>query len=414
MRVKSIAKAGRAFGCHVDPRRVDAGADQRTDDESRQIEREAAARMRDEARGGHGPRDIGTHGVTTRMDAQTDRNRERRCRDAVPPQALDRPDGNSAARSAPAAVEQGAPARVRRDDRDRGAIRDGDPHPRIAGANENPVRLGARLGGRDERDTVDLARHAGSVFGHARFRPHAPSVLEDRLPLIADAEAEIQRGVGSGAHAAETRRHAEPRPVGQSSGAGPPEDRGGFPRIRVGTHGRSIFAAGRGLAQGLCAALLLAVGCARVPPAASGADARARFLDTYARGEPASRGAGALSARRGTKRQGTLDLRWASSAESVVVVGFAGPVRALDATLLGESVYVALRPMDLGMAGLLPRNEGLGARGLRFLTRPWDFSSVWIHGALERTSVESIEKGWRLSGTIDSDSGTHPYALDLD
>lgn len=164
----------------------------------------------------------------------------------------------------------------------------------------------------------------------------------------------------------------------------------------------------------LCAALLLAAGCARVPAVASGADARARFLDTYARGEPASRGAGALSARRGTKRQGTLDLRWASAAESVVVVGFAGPVRALDATLLGESVYVALRPMDLGVAGILPRNEGLGARGLRFLARPWDFSSAWIHGALERTSVEPIEKGWRLSGTIDSDSGTHPYALDLD
>ncbi len=166
--------------------------------------------------------------------------------------------------------------------------------------------------------------------------------------------------------------------------------------------------------QGVCAALLLAAGCARVPVAASGADARARFLEAHALPEPASRGAGLLSARRGAKRQGTLDLRWSSVAESVVVIGYAGPVRALDASLLGDSVYVALRPMDLGLAGLVPREEGLGARGLRFLTRPWDFSSAWIRDALERASLAPVEKGWRLSGTFDSDSGALPYALELD
>lgn len=166
--------------------------------------------------------------------------------------------------------------------------------------------------------------------------------------------------------------------------------------------------------QGLCAAVLLAAGCARVSAPTSGADARARFLETYARSEPASRGAGLLSARRGAKRQGTLDLRWASVAESVVVIGYAGPVRAMDATLLGDSIYVALRPMDVGLAGLVPRDHGLGARGLRFLTRPWDFSSAWVREAIERTSVEPVEKGWRLSGTFDSDSGAHPYALELD
>jgi len=182
----------------------------------------------------------------------------------------------------------------------------------------------------------------------------------------------------------------------------------------VGCHAAPIFAGTRPLAQVFCTILLAAVGCAHIPAASSGAEARARFLESFARGDPASRGAGFLSAKRGTKRQGSLDLRWASLAESVVVVGYAGPVRALDASLLGDSVYVGLRPMDLGMAGLVPRREGLGARGLRFLTRPWDFSEKWIRDALARTSVEPIEKGWRLSGTFDAGSGVHPYALELD
>jgi len=70
--------------------------------------------------------------------------------------------------------------------------------------------------------------------------------------------------------------------------------------------------------------------------------------------------------------------------------------------------------MDVGLAGLVPSDHGLGARGLRFLTRPWDFSSPWVREAIERTSVEPVENGWRLSGTFDSDSGAHPYALELD
>ena len=151
-----------------------------------------------------------------------------------------------------------------------------------------------------------------------------------------------------------------------------------------------------------------------MPVAASGADARARFLATYGRAEPASRGGGFLSARRDGKRQGTIDLRWAYTADSIVVVGYAGPVRALDASLFGDSIYVALRSMDLGLAGILPPGEGLGAPGLRFLTRPWDFGGVWIRDALDETTVESIEKGWRLTGTLTSASGTHPYALELD
>lgn len=160
--------------------------------------------------------------------------------------------------------------------------------------------------------------------------------------------------------------------------------------------------------------MLLAAGCARAPVASSGADARARFLATYGRAEPASRGGGFLSARRDGKRQGTIDLRWAYTADSIVVVGYAGPVRALDASLFGDSIYVALRSMDLGLAGIVPQGEGLGARGLRFLTRPWDFGGDWIRDALDETNVESIEKGWRLTGTVASARGTHPITLEID
>ncbi|HKQ18723.1 MAG TPA: hypothetical protein VJW75_03140 [Candidatus Eisenbacteria bacterium] len=97
-----------------------------------------------------------------------------------------------------------------------------------------------------------------------------------------------------------------------------------------------------------------------------------------------------------------------------MVVGYAGPVRALDASLFGDSIYVALRSMDLGFAGIVPREEGLGPRGLRFLSRPWDFGGAWIRDALDEMSVESIEKGWRLTGTVVSARGTHPVALEID
>lgn len=170
-------------------------------------------------------------------------------------------------------------------------------------------------------------------------------------------------------------------------------------------------------AQGICVLAILvigAAGCARVPTAGSGAVARAHLLHVYASEEPGSRGVGLLSVRRGAKRHGTLDVRWASVAESVVVVGYVGPVRALDASLLGDSVYVGLRPFDLGLAGPVPPGEGMGARGLRFLARPWDFSAPWVRVAIERAAVEPVPEGWRLTGTLEPGVEANPYLLDLD
>jgi hypothetical protein len=108
-----------------------------------------------------------------------------------------------------------------------------------------------------------------------------------------------------------------------------------------------------------------------------------------------------------------LNARWAALDESVVVVGYVGPVRALDATVLGDSVYAALRTYDLGLAGEIPTDEGVGADGLRFLARPWVFGAPWMRDAIERSRIESTRKGWRLSGDLSCADGVHPFALEL-
>lgn len=412
--VESVAVAGGALGRDVDSREFHARADERPNDQARQIEGEPAAGVGNQASGGHGACNIGPYGVTTGMDARADGDQEGRRRRTLPPEALHRADADAQARPAPSAMKERATARVRGHDGDGSAVGDRDRDARIAGLDRHAVPLGSGLGWRHDRRAVHLSRHPRLIVGHAGRRAHPTPILAHGLRAIADGKAQVQRGERAIAHAAEPRGHREPGAAGKPAGFGPPKN--GWVRgcLRVGTHGLSILDGRRVLAQGLCAVLLLAAGCARAPVASSGADARTRFLATYGRAEPASRGGGFLSARREGKRQGTLDLRWAYAADSVVVVGYAGPVRALDASLFGDSIYVALRPMDLGLAGIPPRGEGLGAVGLQFLTRPWDFGDAWIRDALDRASIESIEKGWRLAGTLSSDSGTHPYTLELD
>jgi hypothetical protein len=120
-----------------------------------------------------------------------------------------------------------------------------------------------------------------------------------------------------------------------------------------------------------------------------------------------------LSVRAGAYGRAGMNTRWASVADSVAIVAYVGPVRALDAVLLGDSVYVALHPYDLGLTGEVPADEGLGARGLRFLARPWDFSAPWIRDAVERARVEPNEGGWRLSGRFEDARVAHDFVLDL-
>jgi hypothetical protein len=159
--------------------------------------------------------------------------------------------------------------------------------------------------------------------------------------------------------------------------------------------------------------VLAAWGCARAPIAPTGADARARLLDTLGQPEPSTRGGGKLSAERFGKKQGSLKARWAALDDSLVLVGYAGPVRALDASILGDSVYAAIRPYDLGIAGVLPGGEGLGAPGLRFLARPWDFGSAWVREGIGRARVAPSSDGWLVHGELDGSDGPHPFTLEL-
>jgi hypothetical protein len=106
--------------------------------------------------------------------------------------------------------------------------------------------------------------------------------------------------------------------------------------------------------------------------------------------------------------------RWAAVRDSVAVVGYSGPVHALDAILLGDSVFAALRPYDLGLAGLVPEDEGIGAAGFRFLSQPWSFGTPWMRAGLDRARIEPRDRGWRMIGTLEGADGTRPFTLDLD
>jgi len=120
-----------------------------------------------------------------------------------------------------------------------------------------------------------------------------------------------------------------------------------------------------------------------------------------------------LAVRHGGKGREGMNTRWAAVRESLAVVAYAGPIRTLDATILGDSVYVAIRPYDLGLSGRVAPGDGLGPDGLRFLARPWAFGAPRVREAIERAAVEPSGKGWRLAGAFDGDKGTHPFALEL-
>jgi len=120
-----------------------------------------------------------------------------------------------------------------------------------------------------------------------------------------------------------------------------------------------------------------------------------------------------LAVHHGGKGREGLNTRWAAVRESLAVVAYAGPIRTLDATILGDSVYLAIRPYDLGLAGLVPSGEGLGPHGLRFLARPWVFGAPRVREAIERAAVEPAGEGWRLAGEFDGADGPHPFTLEL-
>jgi len=120
-----------------------------------------------------------------------------------------------------------------------------------------------------------------------------------------------------------------------------------------------------------------------------------------------------LSIQRGSKGRKGLNTSWAAVEESVVVAAFVGPIRTLDASILGDSLYIAMRPYDLGLTGPIPADEGLGARGLRFLARPWEFGTPWVRESLERAAVEPQSNGWRIAGTLEGEGSARPFVLEV-
>lgn len=156
----------------------------------------------------------------------------------------------------------------------------------------------------------------------------------------------------------------------------------------------------------MAALVLLLGGCARLPKSGSGSAARDRFLAVYAAPRSATRGVGSISVRRGDEGRGGARARWGTSAESLAVVGYVGPVRVLDASLKGDSLFLAIRRYGMGVAGRLRGEEGIDGRVLRFAATPWDFSAGWVRRALEHAAVHESGAGWRLTGSLDARGGT--------
>jgi len=150
----------------------------------------------------------------------------------------------------------------------------------------------------------------------------------------------------------------------------------------------------------LLASALFLTSCARLPKASSGTKARDRFLTAYAAPRGAARGVGSISVRRADRRSGSARVRWGSNAESLAVVGYVGPSRALDASLKGDSLFIVIRRYGTGVAGRVRGEEGVSARLLRFLATPWDFSPGWARSAIERSAVRESGKGWLLEGAL--------------
>ncbi len=405
-----IAGARSAVGRGFDVPAGQPGLDEAVRNRLGKIERRLPVGMAAQETAVELTRHVVTDREAARVQARADRGAERLRRDPFLDEVLDRVGGDPGARSAPAAMEQRSSGRVRRHDRDGSAVRGRDGHPGIERPHQKSVRLARSVTRFDEHAAVDLVDpERPALLESGRFAQPAP-VLGYRYLVVAHAQAEIQGGVGSAAHTALAASHSEPGARWKGSRAGLPDGNRLRSMMRR-LHGAHI--ALRALAaQAVCAGLLLS-GCAHAPAPAGGAEARARFLDLFAAGDSATRGAGMLSIERGAAGRKGLNASWAASADSIAMAAYVGPVRAVDASILGDSLYLAMRRYDLVLAGTLPPEEGLGPRGLLFLARPWTFDAPWIRAALERSAVEPVKGGWRIQGALQGAEGLHPFTLEL-
>jgi len=405
-----VGAAGSAIGRDVDPLRGHARAFQGGRDRPRKIERLPAARVRFQEilreLAGH----FGSDGKAAGVKAWPDHDPESIGRSARRGEPLDRVSRDPFPSPTPSRVEDRPSRGVFGDHRHRRAVRGRNRDPGVPRLDQESVGLAGSSFQSHDGPAVDLMQEPRGAIVHTERRPNEPAILENGAVYIADSEAQIEAGVRARARSTLSGGEPEPSAVRERAGRRAPEARPR--RIRIRRFHRAHSARRAAIAQAVCVVLLLA-GCARAPVQATGSEARARFLDSFGRDVTATRGAGMLSVKRGKQGRGGMNTRWAGLADSIVVVGYVGPVRALDATMLGDSVYVAIRPYDLGLSGAVPPGEGLGAPGLRFLARPWTFGAPWIRDAISRADVESAEKGWRLDGQVEGGDGPRPFILEL-
>lgn len=314
------------------------------------------------------------------------------------------------ARTSPAAVDEGTIPGILVHERDGCAISGRNRDPGVPHADQESIGLPGSIARLDDCGAMDLVKEEGAVAPEIERARKPTPILKDCILLVADSPSQIERGECPLAYASVAGGKPKPGTLRKRIWPGAPEGNGG--ESWSGVNHRAQTARREPLAQVLCALLLMA-GCARIPAASSAAEARARFVESFAGTDISTRGAGMISIKRSSKNSGSINTRWGAVGESLVIVGYAGPVRTLDATILGDSVYIAVRPYDLGLAGLIPADEGLGAHGLRFLARPWEFDSPWIHDALGRAGVEPAGAGWRLIGRLDGAGGPHTFVLEL-
>lgn len=405
-----VADARGAVGRGLDVLARDSGFDEVPRDRLGKIERRLAAGMGVEEPGVEFTRHLRTDREAAGAQARADRGAERFRPEPFQGNCFDRVSGNPLARAAPAAVKKRASGTVLRHDRHGRAIGGRDGHPGIERAYEKAVRLARSLPRLDEHASMNLMDENGAALLESGRHAKPPAVLADGPLLVADSQTEIERGKGAAAHAALSTGHAEPSARGEGSGAGLPN--GNRVRFLFRRSHRAHIALRALAAQAVCAGFLL-TGCAHAPTPTGGAEARSRFLDLFAKADSATRGAGMLSIERGRTGRKGLNTSWAAYAESIVVAAYVGPIRTIDASILGDSLYLAMRPYDLGLAGPLPREAGLGPRGLLFLARPWAFDAPWVRDALTRATVEAVAGGWRITGALESADGQRPFILEL-
>ena len=378
----------------------------REGDRERKVER-GARRVRFQDLTRKIARDLRPDGIAAGMDARADRSEDLPDGNASRREETDRAGRDPAAGTTPPRVKKGAPGAAPRDQRHRGAVRGRHRDPGVPGADDESVRFARRVVRLDDPGPVDLVQPQGPRAGNPERPECDRPVPEHRLALVSHFEPEIERSVWADAHAAAARRDPEPRRLRKMPLAGAPHHqflerflRHGAQRARF---ARGAQAASRSASLVALAAALLLAGCARLAKPSSGASARDRLLAAYAAAHGPTRGVGAISVRRAERGRGRARVRWAENAESLAVVGYVGPSRALDASLQGDSLYIIVRRYGTGVAGSLRGEEGIEARLLRFIATPWDMSPDWVREALEHAELQESGKGWTLRGSLGLD-----------